>query len=146
MGPPTPENSPKEGRYNRTGTAVLYLSTTIDGVRRELRDPREPRLCIQEYVVDNVRIADLSSPGLPMRLQAAFELAESAGVEGRGEPATFALAHHLADSIFSCHYDGFLVPGVRGDASSRYSNLVIFLPDLHWERWSRRHTGFHRDP
>ncbi len=60
MGPPGPSTSLGAGRYNRVGVAVLYLLSSDEGVRRERSGTR---LCIQQYVVDGVRVADLTSNG-----------------------------------------------------------------------------------
>ena len=142
MGPP-PKKHSREGRYNQSGEVVLYLASTIAGVRLELRTDH---VCVQEYLLGDLRIADLTSDQLPGRLKAAFELAENAGVDGRGGPANFDLPHFLSEAISNAGYKGFLVPGVRGSVSSRYSNLVVFDPESRWRDWSRGAVGFKAVP
>jgi RES domain-containing protein len=138
MGPPRKEYS-REGRYNLSGTVVLYLASTIAGVRLELHTDD---VCEQEYLLGGLKIADLTSDQLPGRLKAAFELAENADVDNRGGPTNFDLPHFLSNAISNAGYEGFLVPGVRGAVSSRYSNLVVFDPEPRWQDWSRRSVGF----
>lgn len=143
MGPPPVGRAP-ESRYNRAGTSVLYLSNSREGVRLEV--PSE-RVCIQQYVIHAppLRIADLVSERASNLLHAAFDLAEKAHAPGWGVPAGFAFSHFLARSICRAGFDGFMVPGVRGSASLRYSNVVLFRPDEMWLSWSTGPTGFQRE-
>jgi hypothetical protein len=32
-------------------------------------------------------------------------------------------------------FDGMIVPGVRGDESFRYFNIVVFCPNERWRSW-----------
>jgi hypothetical protein len=144
MGPPPVGRAP-DGRYNRAGESVLYLSNSEEGVRLEVPPGR---ICIQQYVIyaPPLRIADLGSEGVSNLLHAVFDLAERARVQGRSGPATYAFSNYLARSICRCGFDGFMVPGVRGSSSIRYYNFVFFRPVGSWRSWSKGPTGFRRDP
>lgn len=131
----------KGGRYNSPGSAVLYLASTVEGVRAELGSMR---LCTQEYRPVGLEVVDLTNPSSD-RLGAAFDLAESVGVTGRG-PATYGFSQFLGMVLRWSGADGLLVPGVRGDASNRYTNLVILRPEPGWTTWSSRDAGFKMDP
>lgn len=144
MGPPSVGQAPA-GRYNRVGTSVLYLSTSEEGVRLEVRDGP---LCIQRYNIDSsrLRIADFASAMASNPLQAAFDLAESACVLGRIGPQNYRFSQFLARRICSSGFDGFIVPGVRGNGTIRYKNVVLFHPEERWSSWSSGPLGFRRDP
>jgi RES domain len=144
MGPPPVGRAP-QGRYNRAGESVLYLSNSEEGVRLEVT---AGRICIQKYAIyaPPLRIADLGSERASNRLHAAFDLAEKACVPGRSGPATYAFSNFLARSICRSGFDGFIVPGVRGSSSIRYYNVVLFRPEGTWRSWSKGPTGFRRDP
>lgn len=131
--------------YNRAGTSVLYLSTSEEGVRLEVRNGR---LCLQRYNIDSsrLRIADFCSEQTPNLLHAAFDLAESACVPGRGGPTNYAFSQFLARRLCRSGFDGFIVPGVRGNRTIRYQNVVVFHPHGRWLDWSAGASGFRRDP
>jgi RES domain-containing protein len=131
----------KGGRYNGPGSAVLYLASTVEGVRAELGSMR---LCTQEYRPTGLEVVDLTKPNSDL-LGAAFDLAESVGVTDRG-PAAYTFSQFLGMVLRWSGADGFVVPGVRGDASSRYTNLVILRPEPGWTAWSSRDDGFRVDP
>jgi hypothetical protein len=141
MGPP-PKTHVRAGRYNRANVAVLYLASTVDGVRAELGSMP---LCIQEYQPHGIRVADLTHPELSKLIGAAFDLAEGAGVNHRGPP-DYVWPQFLASILAWSRVAGFVVPGVRGAAGSHYSNLVVFRPEHSWQQWSLREAGFKRDP
>ena len=144
MGPPPVGRAPA-GRYNRAGTAVLYLSTSEDSVRLEVRSGR---LCLQQYNIDSsrLRIADFASAQASNLLHAAFDLAESACVPGRSGPTNYAFSQFLARRICRSGFDGFIVPGVRGNGTIRYQNVVLLHPEGRWSSWSGGRSGFRRDP
>src|SRR5207249_3356597 len=123
MGPPPAGRSPA-GRYNRAGTSVLYLSTSEEGVRREIP---ASRLCIQKYSIDTtrLRLADLASEEASNLLHAAFDLAEKACVSGWSAPSDYTFPQFLAQSIGLFGFDGFRIPGVRGESHVRYQNIVL---------------------
>lgn len=142
MGPPGVGRAP-DGRYNRAGTSVLYLSDSEEGARLEVP---AGRIWIQRYVIHAppLRIADLASEEASNLLHAAFDLAEKARVPGWSGPATYAFSQFLARSICRSGFDGFIVPGVRGSSSIRYHNVVLFRPERRF--WSTGPTGFQRGP
>ena len=144
MGPPGVGWSP-DGRYNRAGESVLYLSNSEEGARLEVA---AGRVCIQEYVVNAppLRIADLASEEASNLLHAAFDLAEKARAPGWSGPSTYVFSQFLARNICRHGFDGFLVPGVRGNSSIHYRNVVLFRPERAWRSWSKGPTGFRRDP
>ena len=143
MGPPPVGRAPT-GRYNRAGRSVLYLSTSEEGARLEVQGGR---LCFQQYSIDSsrLRIADVASAQASNLLHAAFDLAESACVPGRTGPANYAFSQFLARRLCRYGFDAFIVPGVRGNGTIRYQNLVLFHPEGKWRSWSSGHSGFRRD-
>ncbi len=142
MGPPGAGQATPE-RYNRKGMPVLYLSTSEEGVRLEKPGVR---LCLQQFSIDTsqLRIADFASAQASNLLHAAFDLAESEWVDGRGH-ANYAFSQFLARRICRSDFDGFIVPGVRGDGTIHYQNVVLFHPEERWRSWSCRISGFRRD-
>jgi hypothetical protein len=38
------------------------------------------------------------------------------------------------------------VPGVRGNGTIRYQNVVLLHPEGRWSSWSGGRSGFRRDP
>lgn len=142
---PSPVACAPDGRYNRVGESVLYLSNSEEGARLEVVTGR---ICIQQYVIHSppLRIADLTSEEVSNLLHAAFDLAEKACVPGWSSPATYAFSQFLARSIRRSGFDGFIVPGVRGSSGTLYHNVVLFRPEVTWLSWSKGPTGFRRDP
>ncbi len=133
MGPPRPGNTNDMGRYNEKGHPVLYLCESEYGVRRELSG--EGRLFVQEFILptDVVRIADLRQLDPNGFLAATMWHAEMAGQDGY---PTVRFSQVVA-MVVSQKFDGMAVPGVRGDNSQTYSNIVIFPRRLrHWPKWA----------
>jgi hypothetical protein len=143
MGPP-PVGCAPDGRYNRAGESVLYLSDSEEGVRLEVT---AGPICIQQFLVPapSLRIADFAPEEVSNRVHAAFDLAERACVPGRDGPNNYAFSQLLARSIFRAGFDGFIVPGVRGNSSVRYRNVVLLKPDRAWQSWSAGPKGFRED-
>ena len=132
MGPPTSDNTDDMGRYNEKGHPVLYLCESENGVRREL--PGEGRLFVQEFNLptNEIRIADLRQLDPNGFLAATMWHTEMAGQDGY---PTVRFSQVVA-KIIGKRYDGMAVPGVRGDNSQTYSNIVIFPRRLrHWPKW-----------
>ena len=133
MGPP-PNGCAASGRYNGPGESALYLSSIPDGVRRELPFS-EGQLWIQSFIVqtDNLRVADFSAPDISSRhlLNCVLWFAELAGAQGH---PSIIFSQFIA-SIVSKTFDAMVVPGVRGDESIQYSNVVIFKPIGVWQQW-----------
>jgi hypothetical protein len=86
---------------------VLYLADSVEGVTLECS---ASRLCVQEFRIDpNVlKLADLSSPLVPNVLAAAFDMAESSLVPGRGGRADYAFSKLLATFVREAGFDGTL--------------------------------------
>lgn len=143
MGPPPVSRAPA-GRYNLAGTSVLYLSTSEEGVRLEVPGPR---LCIQQYNIDvtPLRVADFTSEEATNLLHAAFDLAEKACVPGWSVQANYTFSQFLAQGVQRSGFDGFRVPGVRGNSSVRYHNVVLLRPEGRWPSWSTGQSGFRQD-
>jgi hypothetical protein len=144
MGPPPPGRG-RDNRYNRKGETVLYLSSSVRGVLREV--PHR-RVCVQQYILnfDRMRVADvtLSHPPLNARVAWAFHFAEGAAVPRRicHCGTSFVFGQFLAGEVRSAGFDGFLTPGARGKNGLVYQNLVMFDPEAKWKQWSVRRTGF----
>ncbi len=133
MGPPMPGNTNDKGRYNEKGHPALYLCESEYGVRRELSG--EGRLFVQEFILPTnvVRIADLRRLDPNGFLAATMWHAEMAGQDGY---PTVRFSQVVA-TVLSKGFDGMAVPGVRGDNSQTYSNIVIFPRRLrHWPKWA----------
>ena len=82
----------------------------------------------------NTHLADLGFIGEPDFLNDTLFFAEIAS-DGLGSAhATFAFSQTVA-KIVGEHFDGMIVPGVRGDSQCRYRNIVIFRPHTHWTSW-----------
>jgi hypothetical protein len=120
---------------------VLYLSDSEQGARLEVK---AERICVQEYVIHAppLRLANLSSQDVPNLLQAAFDLAEKALTPGWPQSTTYAFPQLLARIVCHHGFDGFIVPGVRGNVGLHYRNVVLFRPEERWQAWSKGPTGF----
>jgi hypothetical protein len=140
MGPPPARRTRNGGRYNRPWRPVLYLCDSEAGVRREMGG----KLCVQEYrlPLDHLRIADLASPDLHNFLCSAFDIAESAKVPGRSGLDTYRFGQLLANLVVRAGFDGMILPGVHGDPSFLYRNIVLFRPRRRWKSWSCKDVGF----
>jgi len=133
MGPPRPGNTNDKGRYNEKGHPALYLCESEYGVRRELSG--EGRLFVQEFILptNEIRIADLRQLDPNGFLAATMWHAEMAG---QGEYPTVRFSQVVA-TIVNKRFDGMAVPGVHGDDSQTYSNIVIFPRRLrNWPKWA----------
>jgi len=133
---PLPTTS--EGRFNRAGEPVLYLSNCEEGVRREVRT-RGP-VWVQQFILplgDRLRIADFAD--LPERhpVNQAMWFAELAGHEHG--PKSFLFGQLVADHA-ARFFDGMFVRGVHGP-DPHYRNVVVFRPlTSPWRSW------LHGDP
>lgn len=133
--PPTDGHVEDDGRYNKAGKAVLYLSSTDDGVRREQDAWNvEGVPYVQEFVLplDGLRIADFTDHGDDF-INTVFDNAERCKVSGF-DINNYLFSQTVAE-IVATKFDGMMVPGVRGDADSHYTNVVIFDPHEPKDRW-----------
>jgi hypothetical protein len=130
MGPPPEGSTVATGRYNHDAQPVLYLSHSVQGVAREVEPG--PNIWVQSYTLklDGLRVADFRPP-VETLLNHVFWWTETAS-EDRGTGFRFSqfVAGRVAES-----FDGMIVPGVRGDESTRYDNIVVFRPDDRWRGW-----------
>lgn len=141
MGPPTSALS--AGRYNSVGWVVLYLCDSVAGVTREVTRTADTRLCVQRYEIPAKALRLLDGAGQVSELVgAAFDMAESAGVDGRIGPSDFQFGHVVAELVREAGFGGMLTPGVRGDAELKYRNVIVFEPGDRWIEWSQKDEGF----
>ncbi|MFY9610318.1 MAG: RES family NAD+ phosphorylase [Blastocatellia bacterium] len=131
MGPPPDRRMAAPGRYNAEGHRVLYLSGSLDGVTREVK-PGLNNTWLQSYTLrcDRLRIADFRPPVKPL-VNHVFWWTETAS-EDRG--TRFLFSQFVADLVEQ-FFDGMIVPGVRGDGSLQYFNVVVFRPNEYWRDW-----------
>jgi RES domain-containing protein len=131
MGPPPDGCAVASGRYNHEGQRVLYLSGSIEGVTREVNQ-RPNDMWVQSYTLrlDRLSIGDFRPPVDPV-VNHVFWWTETAS-EDRG--TRFLFSQFVADRVAE-RFDGMIVPGVRGDESFRYFNIVVFRPNEQWPNW-----------
>lgn len=140
MGPPP--RGARANRYNRSGDFAFYLCDSESGVLRELT-PGDGRVFLQRYQVpfDELRLANFCDDNLSGFIKAVFDLAEACGLPDRGGSDDLSFPQAVAHLVRAEGFDGMVVPGVRGDQSNHYQNVVI-LVDHPWEGWSAKDEGF----
>jgi hypothetical protein len=134
FGPPEPDEA-RLGRYNEARQPALYLSTSVDGVTRELADRRKKELWVREFDIPlrELRVVDLTRLSVDSFEAAVLFLSErDRGLDKTGAEFRFS---RLVAKIVADRFDGMLVPGVRGDSEVIYSNLVLFRPGDAWREW-----------
>jgi len=140
FGPP-PNCSAPSGRYGLSGSSVLYLCNSEEGVRCEvLPSSANPTLWCQRFLfqTDALRIADFSQlPPEGFVCQVLFEAERAKSEEGC--TPTFAFSQTVATLVASC-FDGMFVPGVQGADGHLYRNLVLFRQDAVWASWLDKHS------
>jgi hypothetical protein len=99
---------------------------------------------VQRYVLplDQLRIADLSSADLSPFVSAVMDFCEAWGIEGRVGPASEEFSRLVSRIVQRAGFDGMKVPGVRGNTSLHYCNVVVFKPGDKWREWSLQDSGF----
>ena len=141
MGPP--RSAISGGRYNSVGWVVLYLCDSVAGVRREVTRNAGTRLCVQRYEIPAKALKLLDGSGQVSELVGgAFDMAESARVDGRVGPSDFQFGQVVAQLVREAGFGGMLIPGVRGDAELKYRNVIVFEPGDRWIEWSQKDEGF----
>ncbi len=132
MGPP-PLGKASAGRYNGQGRSVLYLSETEQGVTREPITGPGP-LWIQKYILpaDTLQIADLRPGRAEEFVNQVFWFAEHAGEAP--VHCSLEFSQRIA-SLIAEKFDGIMMPGVRGDESHRYANIVVLKRMSEWIAW-----------
>jgi len=139
MGPPEYRSNNPDGRYNKENQAVLYLCDSEDGLKRERNNycSSGNPVYVQRYAIpDGLRIADFTAIPDDHFVTAVFEKAEECNVSGRG-PDNYIFSQHIS-AIVSEHFDGMIVPGVRGEPGAHYSNMILFQPHPDWRKWVDR--------
>jgi hypothetical protein len=134
MGPPKPEHTDENGRYNLKGFPALYLCDSITGVKFELEYRKQP-IWIQNYFLKStsLRIADLrkDNPKVSPFINCVFWFAESAN---KNSLPSLIFSQTIAQ-IVGEFFEAMIVPGVKGDDEQKYNNIVIFHPSSKWEEW-----------
>ena len=144
MGPAPLGQDVRHGRYNYNGQVVLYLSQSLQGVALEMKQPQEraPQntAYTQSYTLDlnRLRIADFRLPDdtllnhVDSLLNHVFYWTELLNPQN-DDKFVFVFSQFVASCVADL-FDGMFVPGVRGDRSVRYANVVVFRPHEH-ELW-----------
>jgi hypothetical protein len=146
MGPLPLTFIPKgEGRYHRAGERVLYLADSEDGVRREMEAGHTegtPYVIRVEVPASTLRIADFSEWPSDHLVTAVFAKAELCKYDHRG-PGDYIFSQAVAE-IVSAHFEGMLIPGVRGAPGAHYKNVVLFRRLEDWPNWASRSKPAYR--
>ena len=122
MGPPPPDKA-SAGRYNRDGESIFYSCETKQGVMREpIKEPGP--LWIQRFMLPtgDLVIADLRPGRAGEFVDEVFWFAEHAGEDPIHCGLVFS---QRVASLVAKRFDGMLIPGVRGEKSYRYGNIVV---------------------
>lgn len=132
MGPPPP-GAPSAGRYNKQGESVLYLCETEQGVMREPIDGTGP-LWLQRFLLPTgaLEIADLRPGRADEFVDQVFWFAEHAG-EAPNQ-CSLEFSQRIAELVAD-RFDAMMIPGVRGDESHRYTNIVVLRRVSEWMSW-----------
>ncbi len=143
MGPPPCPNS--QGRYSIADHGVLYTSSSVDGAYREVLSGKED-IWIQEFKLPlkSLRIADFRhiTSELDHILNCALWNAELSGTKGY---PSLIYSQSFASWVSEI-FDGFALPGVKGNSSDNYFNIVIFHPENNWQNWLGKRAPFKYDP
>jgi len=141
-------NLDSEGRYHIRGGKALYVTDDVRSIPLEIGTSH---YALQEYLLplDQVRSADLSSENqhVPNVLARAFSVAESGLALFSGDSIEETLEQQgrsrraysqlLASFMSEAGWQGFRVPGVHGDSTLHYSNIVVLGDSVdQWERWA----------
>jgi hypothetical protein len=128
FGPPPPDKAKRE-RYNDNGVPVHYLCSSREGIKSEfLTIPDGERLWIQRFRIKPTAIlADAQKLMADSFAAAVFWFIE----HGRDRDHRPLLGPRIGDLV-RFEYDGLLVPGVRGNDSQLYFNIVLLSPGDCW--------------
>ena len=130
FGPP-PAKIASVNRYNAEGEAVLYLSGSLNGVGREFEDSGS--IWAQEYLLpEGLRIADFRVERRDDLMSKVFWITENAERGVAGYPYDFG---QYISHLVSGYFDGMAVPGVRGDSTEHYFNIVVLNKVQEWQDW-----------
>lgn len=78
-----------------------------------------------------MRIADFSDPHLDNFMGLVFDNAER-------QTGDYRFSQAIAEIVERHEYSGMLVPGVQGNPTQRYNNLILFQPEARWRDWLNR--------
>ena len=143
MGAP-PRHLAGHGRANPAGIPYLYLGSTPATAVSELRPHTGEKACVAEFVLPDLRFADLRDPkrlispligdeSEIIRLRADLPLLERLGeeltrpVQPRGAPYEYIPTQYLCEHIKKCGFDGVVY---RSSVSNDNGiNLALFEPE-----------------
>lgn len=143
MGPLPSHLFPREGRYHRAGKRALYLTSSEDGSRREMAAWHTgglPYFIRIDLPLTSLRIADFTDWPSDHFVTAVFEQAELCCLRERGGPEDYTFSQVIGELV-STHFDGMMVPGVRGEPGAHYSNVVLFQRLEEWSKWIATGSG-----
>ncbi len=134
MGAPD-ENNASAGRYNDESRPVLYLSLEYDGALQEMKRAEAPSrktLWVQKYSLPlgQLSVLDVRASGGDDWLWKAFDYCETTE-RSSDLSSPYPCSRRIAGLVRQAGYDCILIPGVRGDPSFRYTNVVVFNFGLH---------------
>lgn len=123
----------RAGRYNRQGKSVLYLCETEKGIMREPIGGTGA-LWLQRFLLptSDLTIADLRPGRADEFVDQVFWFAEHAGEAPNH--CSLEFSQHVAELVAE-RFDAMMVPGVRGDKSYKYSNIVVLRQVSEWMSW-----------
>lgn len=84
--------------------------------------------------IPGLRIADFRDWPSDHLVTAVFGRAEGCKVAGRG-PDSYEFSQMVGELV-SAHFDGMILPGVRGAPGAHYSNVVLFCNLDSWGTWT----------
>lgn len=143
-----PADKVPEGRYNHAGDPVLYLASSEEVCRAEMREAKS--LCIARFRFPvELRILDLMNPHEQDGEQAktlsfiVFSALLSARSKDRGyERPEYVFSRFLKDCALSAGFDAIRYPSTRmGDAKS---NLVVINRAFSLARYAKDFTVYRR--
>lgn len=128
---PSPKPPTCDGRYNRVGETMLYMSDCVLGVLRELEAQPDPKW-IQEFDVplDLLNIADFVNLSEGEFINHVFFNAER--TVWPDTDTTYAFSQRVARLVREHGFGGMIVRGARDGG---YVNVVIFEPGARWQDW-----------
>lgn len=135
FGPPPCSCLAKNGRYNMNGQPVLYLSSSIDGVHFECAS--SCKKCSTPLSSSELRCVSLDMSGSGLKivnliennslLNIALDFCELIKECNKCDNINHYIKSQIISSfVKNAGYDGMLTPGVRGNGTIKYNNLVIF--------------------
>lgn len=134
MGAPEADITPA-GRYNEVGCPALYLSLEYHGALREMENAQASSweaLWVQKYSIplNQLSVVDIRANGVDDWIGMVFDCCET--TERIVDPKDpYPCSRRIASLVKQAGYDCMLIPGVRGDQNTRYTNAVVFELGTH---------------